>query len=280
MMATGEKTLSERVEWAYRVLSKFYPQTVRQVYYVAISEGWLPPDTARTKRRSYMAIQRSLEKGRRRGIIPWEWITDVGRVYQRNFTEKNLVDFAEDAHLYYTPMADHGGLLWVEKDTIVPTVEDIARKFTCPLVSGRGFSGLSHIRRVALDLDTDVRQVLFIGDHDPSGLVIDESLETSLITDFGVSWRIERIALTWEQAQDLPHIDLKPTDPRTPGYEARYGSRAWEVEALPVERLRQIVFEQLSILWPEEKRLEYKQRVNQERNEIKEALSGLRVNDD
>ena len=274
-MATGNKTLSERIDWAYKVLYKFHPQTVRQIYYVAISEGWLPPDTKDTKRRSYMAIQRALEKGRRRDIIPWDWITDVGRIFRRNFTEKNLRDFAARAELYYTPMADHGCLLWVEKDTLVPTVEDIARDFVCPLVSGRGFSGLSHIRRVALSLDRDIQRVLFIGDHDPSGLVIDESLEASLITDFGVSWKIERIALTWEQAQDLPHIDLKPSDPRTKGYEARYGPRAWEVEALPVQQLRQIVFNKLRTFWSESKQSEYKQLVSQERDKIREALSDL-----
>lgn len=274
-MATGDKNLSERIEWAYEVLSMFHPQTVRQVYYVAISEGWLPPDDAYSKRRSYKAIQTALEKGRRRKEIPWEWIVDVGRVYQRNFSEKNLSDFAEDGHLYYTPVAEHGCLLWVEKDTIIPTIQDIAGDFICPLVSGRGFSGLSHIRRVALDLGGIVNRVLFVGDHDPSGMVIDESLEANLLSDFGVDWELQRIALTWDQAQGLPHLELKPTDSRTPAYEARYGSRAWEVEALPVERLREVVTEHLRRFWPEDKQSEYKQIVDQERDGIKEALSEL-----
>jgi hypothetical protein len=275
-MTTGSKSLNERIDWAAKVLSAFYPQTVRQVYYVAISEGWLPPDTKDTKRRSYKAIQTALEKGRRRDVIPWEWITDVGRIYQRNFTEKNLEDFAKNAHLYYTPMAEHGCLLWVEKDTIVPTVEDLARDFVCPLVSGRGFSGLSHIRKVALNLDTNVERVLFIGDHDPSGMVIDESLETNLINDFGVSWEVERIALTWEQAQGLPHLDLKPTDSRTPRYEARYGARAWEVEALPVERLREILRNRLLQAWPEEARVVYYEQLEQERLAISKAMELLK----
>jgi len=274
-MTTGTKNLSERIEWAYKVLYRFNPQTVRQVYYVAISEGWLPPDTVGTKRRSYKAIQTALEKGRRREIIPWEWIVDVGRVYQRNFTEKNLSDFVAEGHLYYTPIANHGCLLWVEKDTIIPTIQDIARDFICPLVSGRGFSGLSHIRKVALDLDVEVNKVLFVGDHDPSGLVIDESLETTLYRDFGVDWDLERIALTWDQAQSLPHLELKPTDSRTPGYEARFGPRAWEVEALPVQDLRKIVSDQLRSLWPEDEQSEYKRLRRQERNEIKRVLSEL-----
>ena len=276
-MATGEKTLSERIEWSYEVLSRFYPQTVRQIYYVAISEGWLPPDTNKTKRRSYKAIQGALEKGRRRGKIPWEWIVDVGRVYRRNFSEKNLSDFARDGHLYYTPPADHSCLLWVEKDTIVPTIEDIASDFICPLVSGRGFSGLSHIRKVSLDLDSIVNHIFYVGDHDPSGMVIDESLETNLLHDFGVTWKVQRIALTRDQAQGLPHLDLKPTDSRTPRYEALYGSRAWEVEALPVEELRGIVTDNLKTLWPEEKKSEYEKRADQERDEIEDALSVLDI---
>ncbi len=275
-MTTGEKSLSERIEWSYELLSKFHPQTVRQIYYVAISEGWLPPDTDKTKRRSYKAIQNALEKGRRRKEIPWEWVVDVGRVYQRNFSERNLSDFATEGRLYYTPVADHGCLLWVEKDTIIPTIKDIASDFICPLVSGRGFSGLSHIRRVALDLDGLVNKVLFVGDHDPSGMVIDESLEESLLSDFGADWNVQRIALTFDQAQNLPHLNLKPTDSRTPAYEARYGPMAWEVEALPVEQLRRIVSEQLRKVWPEKKKSEYKQRVDQERDNIEDALFELR----
>jgi hypothetical protein len=275
-VATGTKTLRERVEWSYNVLNAFHPQTVRQIYYIAISEGWLPPDNARTKRRAYMTIQRALEKGRREGEIPWDWIVDVGRVYERNFSEKSLKNFAEDAPYYYVPIANHGALLWVEKDTIVPTIQDIAYDFVCPLVSGRGFSGLSHIRRVALDLEMDVNKVFFIGDHDPSGLSIDESLEDSLRDDFGVYWAVTRIAVTWEQAQDLPHLELKPTDSRTPGYYARYGPRAWEVEALPVQRLRSIVYDHLREIWSEGDRERYMQTRDQERDMIAEAMSELR----
>ena len=274
-MATGDKGLKERIEWAHAVLSEFHPQTVRQVYYDAISEGWLPPDTKETKRRSYKAIQTALEQGRRRGIIPWDWVVDVGRVYRRNFTEENISDFARDAHLYYKPVANHGALLWVEKDTIVPTVGDIASDFVCPLVSGRGFSGLSHIRRVALAMDDYVDKVLFIGDHDPSGMVIDESLEESLLSDFNVSWDIERIAITWEQAQPLPHLELKDTDSRTPRYEERYGPRAWEVEALPVETLRSILSDRLSELWSKTDKAEYEQKLKDEREEIEDGLSHL-----
>lgn len=271
--------LNDRIEWCENELQDFHPQTVRHIYYVAISEGWLSPDTDKTKRRSYKAIQTALEKGRRRGIIPWEWIVDPGRIYYRNFTEKSLQDFADDAHLYYTPMADHGCLLWIEKDTIVPTVEDIARKFICPLVSGRGFSGLSHIRRVASDLDQDVKRVLFIGDHDPSGVVIDESLETNLATDFGVYWEVERIALTWEQAQGLPSIDLKLSDSRTPNYRDKFGERAWEVEALPIERLRRIVTDRMREAWEDDDREIYAEKLEQEHEKIMAAMEDLEIDD-
>lgn len=264
--------LSDRIEWCANILSEFNPQTVRQIYYVAISEGWLPPDTALTKRRSYKAIQTALEKGRRRGLIPWEWIVDPGRIYRTHFTEKTFSDFALNAHLYYTQMAEHKSLLWVEKDTIVPTIEDIAKNYVCPLVSGRGFSGLSHIRRVAEELDQDVERVLFIGDHDPSGVIIDESLETNLATDFGVSWKVERIALTWPQAQGLPSIELKPSDSRTPNYRYRFGEEAWEVEALPVERLRKIVTDRMKEVWPDDERNAYIENLEQERTQIQDAM--------
>ncbi len=267
--------LNDRIEWCANILEKFHPQTVRHIYYVAVSEGWLPPDTNKTKRRSYKAIQTALEKGRRRGIIPWKWIVDPGRIYRKHFTEKSLIEFANDAHEYYTPMAEHKSLLWVEKDTIVPTIEDITRAFICPLVSGRGFSGLSHIRRVAKELGQDVERILFIGDHDPSGVMIDESLETNLATDFGVSWKVERIALTWDQAQDLPSIELKPSDSRTPKYRERFGDQAWEVEALPIERLRQIVMNRLRVAWPDSERNAYEEKLEGERAQIIDALEIL-----
>lgn len=269
--------LNDRIEWCEKVLREFHPQTVRQIYYVAISQGWLEPDTAKTKRRSYKAIQTALEKGRRRGIIPWEWIVDPGRIFSRNFTEKSLQDFKSNAHLYYTPMADHGCLLWVEKDTLVPTVEDIAIEFVCPFVSGRGFSGLSHIQRIASSLGQDVERILFIGDHDPSGVVIDESLETNLATDFGVFWEVERIALTLEQAQGLPSIGLKSSDSRTPNYRDKFGEQAWEVEALPVQQLRKIVTDRMRDMWDDDDRNAYIEKLEQERKNIVATMKNLEI---
>ena len=137
-------------------------------------------------------------------------------------------------------------ILIVEKDTMQPVCQPIARNWQMPFASSRGYGSLTLQHDVAEMLGRRYKQhneqtaiVYFISDLDPSGLDLQRAWEEAMI-DFGI-WhcRFKRIALTPEQVAD-PDLDLerlsievKPSDSRAKAFIDGYGSRCWEADVLP-----------------------------------------------
>jgi len=139
--------------------------------------------------------------------------------------------------------------IWVEKSSLEFFLRRHAGKYHVPITSERGFGSLTMFRN-AIDRASrrGVRKILFISDHDPSGLMIEE------VTKREVPIELERIALTMEQIKKyrLPSIKVKKKDSRAKKYIAKYGDRAWEVEALPPRTLLRIVEQELKKNIPRE----------------------------
>jgi len=89
--------------------------------------------------------------------------------------------------------------------------------------------------------------ILYLGDHDPSGLDMDRDIHDRLeiygITDFEVI----RIGLTKEQIDTYkpPPNPAKFSDPRATDYVEKHGHVSWEVDALPPQVLDKIVRESI-----------------------------------
>ena len=99
-------------------------------------------------------------------------------------------------------------MLVVEKDTMVPITEPMARSWQMPFASSRGYGSLklqhdtaALIRRHAMRLRRQQEEtgllivVYFISDHDPSGLDLQRAWEQAL-KSFGAHFDIIRIGLS------------------------------------------------------------------------------------
>ncbi len=138
--------------------------------------------------------------------------------------------------------------LWLEKLSLEFFLRRLAEKYHVPTLAERGFGSITMFHRaVERAARRGVRKILFISDHDPSGLKIEE------VTRREMSIHIERIALTMEQIRKyrLPSIRVKRKDSRAKRYIAKFGDNAWEVEALPPRVLLRIVEEKLTENIPE-----------------------------
>jgi len=85
--------------------------------------------------------------------------------------------------------------------------------------------------------------VLYLGDHDPSGKDMIRDIRDRL-TEFGVpNLSVESIALTTAQVKKFnpPPNPAKITDSRAAGYIAEFGTKSWELDALPPRELNRIV---------------------------------------
>jgi len=87
--------------------------------------------------------------------------------------------------------------------------------------------------------------VLYLGDHDPSGLDMVRDIDERL-QEFGLgNFEIKHIALTKEQIRKYnpPPNPAKITDPRAKWYVAEHGQVSWEVDALNPKVLHDLVKE-------------------------------------
>ena len=141
-------------------------------------------------------------------------------------------------HFIRAPMAYREAELWVEKDSIRNFIGDLAAKYRLSIQVLRGFASLS-MYEVALERagKRGVKKILYLGDFDASGLLIDEIVAKEM----GIP--VIRIALTWQQIQRLrpPSIPVNMKDPRTPDYISKFGRKCWEVESLRPRTLYKIV---------------------------------------
>jgi hypothetical protein len=140
---------------------------------------------------------------------------------------------------------------WCEKEALAGVLYDVTYDYDVPLMVSRGFASESYLYSAAAAIDAKVytggqaavRQttIYYLGDHDPSGLKIDKSIETSirrLLRD-EFNWpdetgnadqllTFERIAVTPAQIADWD-LPTRPTklkgntfdECREPGVRAR-----------------------------------------------------------
>lgn len=137
---------------------------------------------------------------------------------------------------------------------------DVSGDYNVDVYVTRGFLSISNKNRWGGGI------ALYFGDHEPSGLYIDEDLQLDVaFEDF------ERIALNLEQVQkyDLPSIKIKRQDPRMPAYRVQYGDLGWELDALPPDVLKNLVREAI------EKYADFDVEQKREEEDLREAFIEL-----
>jgi hypothetical protein len=89
--------------------------------------------------------------------------------------------------------------------------------------------------------------VLYVGDHDPSGMHMSEVDLPERLDRYGADIDIERIALLPDDTLHLPHFATadKLGDPRHNWYREHYGDRCWELDAMNPPDLRERVEEEI-----------------------------------
>ena len=241
-MARGkaEKTMRMMVT-VKEVLAECHPMTVRQTYYQLVSR-----QVIENNRSEYMAVSRLLVEMRQSGEVPWEWIEDRTRRPRTVSMWDSLRDFGETAvRSYRLDVWKHQDALvevWLEKDALSGIFEEVLRPYGVTLNVGRGYDGWSSIHAAAeryLEWGGDVI-VPYFGDFDPSGEDMLRSLQERLAY-FETSPQIEKVAITKQDIIDheLPPDVTKAADTRRATFVAKWGDNAVELDALPVQVLRE-----------------------------------------
>ena len=204
----------------------------------------LIPSMAREMQRVY----RLLKEARERGEIPWSWIVDETREFERCSVWDDPEQYARAVSRSYRrdfwtqqPVRVE---VWSEKGTVRGVLQPVLDEYAVGFRVMHGFSGATTIYSVAQDVDGRLLIVLYVGDYDPSGLFMSECDLPARLANYGGDHVVlKRIALTPEQTAGLPSFSAtdKKKDPRYKWFVQNFGNRCWELDALDPNDLRALV---------------------------------------
>ena len=141
--------------------------------------------------------------------------------------------------------------VWVESRSLAGVLQDTCEELAVSLYPCGGFASATLAYEAAEDINQlrrDRAVVLYVGDYDPAGVIIDEALEAELRRHLETPLELIRLAVNEDQIAefDLPTKPRKQSDTRRPDVRETV-----EAEALPAATMRAIVREAVEAYLPE-----------------------------
>ena len=233
-----------------------YRFTLRRVFYALVAMNIIP-----NTERAYKNLSSTLDKARWEGYLELDALDDLGRVSSAasawNSPTELLLSAAEQYRSDWWSDANPLVEVWAEKAAVAGIVEPIAHECGVRFLACRGFSSLTALAEAASRWhDQEHVVVLYVGDHDPSGLDMDRDLANRLkrlveMMRVEATVELRRIALTTDQIDlyQLPPQPTKSTDSRARGYTADHNG-SWELDALDADVLAGLVRDTIGELAP------------------------------
>jgi hypothetical protein len=217
------------------------PCTVRQLYYRALVAGMPGVDKSKA---GYKKVQDLCLQLRRSGRMPWRHIVDTSRSVYRVDQWSSLDEFLGDVALSYRrSLWDHAPCrveVWCESESIASTIMQVTSRWRVTLCPTRGHPSESLMWAASQSYLANDKQtaILYIGDHDPAGLSIEQTMLEKIDGFTGGTglYDFRRVGVTWAQVEEYDLPGLPPKKPY--GY-----PKSVEAEALPPDLLRSLLDE-------------------------------------
>jgi hypothetical protein len=234
---------------------EYWPLSDREIHYDLLSDPPLrhaskPGSRYKNDRRSYQDLCDLLTRARLAGLVSFAAIADPTRTVCNwrldrepgAFIRRALDDFLKGYWRDLQQSQPNHLEIVGEKNTVEASIRDVAAEFCIPYTLGRGYCSLDPRHKMCQRFRASGKErliVLVLADFDPEGEDIPNSFAKSMRDDFGISNIVaKKVCLTHEQVleRELPRtFDIKKEGSRYKKFAAKYGDRAHELEALPVD---------------------------------------------
>lgn len=252
------KKFTKAHEWVIKQTNKIikeymeqgYTLTLRQIHYQFVAR-----DLYENTQQNYKRLGNILDAARKAGLVDWDAIEDRTRGLRRIPVWQSPEAAMERIRNSFKldPWDEQPVLrrieVWVEKDAAVGIVEPTCNALRLPYFSCRGYSSSSGLYEAGKRLEAYKAagyetMILYLGDHDPSGVQMTEVSQerADMYARHEIDFR--RIALTLPQieANPIPPNFVKETDSRTKWYVDRFKTEeCWELDALSPRTVDQII---------------------------------------
>ena len=260
------------------VLGEDNPQSVRHVFY-RLTDPRLAEPVDKSDQ-GYQRVQRRCLALRRSGRIPYIWISDSTRRGFHVATFNGPGDFIRSYAGLYRSQLWAANLphveVWVESRSLAGVLVDTCRELAVSLYPSGGFTSATLAYEAACEIDRRKRDravVLYVGDFDPAGVLIDQSIEAELRSHLATPLEFDRLAVNEAQ---IDQLDL-PTKPRKATDRRRLDiAETVEAEAIPAALMRQMVREAVEKYLPAGALHAAKVAEHSERDGLRRAREGDR----
>ncbi len=239
------------------VLREDHPQSIRHVFY-RMTDPRLEEPVEKSDH-GYRAVQYRITELRRAGSLPYGWITDATRRGYHTNTFHSGADFVRAmSSLYRADLWREAGYyveVWCESRSIAGVIERDCRELAVSLYPAGGFSSITLAYQAAENIAAETQEgekpavIIYIGDYDPAGVLIDQSIERELRAHLhsDIDLDFQRLAITEQQIEeyDLPTKPRKATDRRSSHVRSTV-----EAEAMPASTLRALLRERVESYMP------------------------------
>jgi hypothetical protein len=272
--------------------------TSRQLYYQLVAKDIIP-----NAEETYRRICTFLTDARYAGLIDWEAIEDRGRVPSKPSDWENISDLIRSATwAYRLPRwsdQDCHIELYCEKQAMESILSPVANRYHVYFGVNKGYSSASTLYDIAQRMKAKIAEgkiarLLYLGDHDPSGLDMIRDLEERIYEFIFMGDDIAENIINGEESFDVVPLALnsqqiakykpppnpaKITDPRASGYIKKWGNKSWELDALEPRVLIAIATTGIERFLDKTKYEQWKTREEKEKEALKkfgESLSRKR----
>ncbi len=226
-----------------------HPVSVRHVFY-RLTDPHLAEPVDKTEH-GYKQVQHRIAEMREGGRLPYSWIADASRMGWHVATYDGPESFIrQTARSYRFDLwgdADAEVEVWVESRSIAGTLRDECERLAVSLYPCAGFASKTFAWEAAQYYSGPVA-IVYVGDYDPAGLLIDVALERELRKHTEVDIDFRRVAINEGQIAEygLPTKPRKVREKRRPEI-----AETVEAEAMPAPILRSLVREAIEEHLPE-----------------------------
>jgi len=254
-----EKTFTaasqRNIELVNAILEEYRKQgfrlSLRQLYYQLVARDYIPNNT-----RSYKNLGALVSNARQAGLIDWSMIEDRNR-------ETSIPGHWENPGQIVSAAAAQFRInkwdrqpwhieVMVEKDALSGVLAPVCSRLDIGITANKGYSSSSTMYEIGKRLKYRAGYgrkqicVLYLGDHDPSGIDMTRDVEERLKLYSGLDeLEVVRLALNWDQIEQWrpPENPAKETDARFGAYVRRFGGSSWELDAIEPRQLADLVME-------------------------------------
>lgn len=227
-----------------------YDLSLRQLYYQLVSRNLIENTEP-----SYKKLGKLVSEARYAGMVDWAMIVDRGRVMLKNNHWSSPAEIVKSAANQFRidRWADQPTYVevMVEKQALEGVLVPVCQELDVPFTSNKGYSSSSALyeaskRIIERAAGKVTAHIIYLGDHDPSGIDMSRDVLDRLQTFLqyeDVICDLERIALNMDQIREFnpPENPAKLTDSRSTDYIARFGRSSWELDAIEPRRLADLV---------------------------------------